>query len=168
MFDVKQIKPRVRGISDKYSWNLYQWLNKYKKHRDLKIYYTGDEFNPDNFVASKIIIGYEIQGTNDILGNNLSGIIRNGIKKTDSYCFCPFGGFDTESFIDITDIFWKNYLRKGRCFLFKHDSIWLLGDEDRYSYIGKSSRRCNWCGQWQHREIEKITVIKRKDKWKND
>lgn len=165
MFNVKQIKPEVKGESDKYSWNLYSWMNKYKNYESLKVYYTDNEFDLEDFDNYKVLIGCKIQNTNDILGNRLTEIIRNGIKKTDCYCFCAFGGFDTKTFIDITDIFWKNYIQKGRCFLFGHDDVWLLGDKNRYTYVGKSSRRCNWCGRWEHREILKETIIKRKEIW---
>lgn len=165
MFDVKQIKPKVKGQSDKYSWNLYSWMNKYKKYIQYKVYYIGNyEFDKNNISLRNIVIGRK-HSEAEMSGDTLYHIIHNGIKKDDSFCFLQSQGWNIKDAKDITDIFWKSYIQEGRCFLFGHNDVWLLGDENRYTYVGKSSRRCNWCGRWEQREILKETIIKRKEIW---
>lgn len=168
MFNVKQIKPKVAKISDKYSWNIYSYLNRHKKDQNLRVYYINNQFDPYNMDLSKVLIGFKVCQSNDYIGNTLNQIVREGNRNITTFCFCKFGGFNTDEFINITEIFIKEYLERGRCFLFKHDNIWLLGDENRYTYISNNSRRCNWCGRWEYRKIEKVVTIERKEKWRGE
>jgi len=35
MIDINKIKPKIKGQSDKYSWNLYKFLNKQIKQKEV-------------------------------------------------------------------------------------------------------------------------------------
>lgn len=164
--DPKLVKPKIKGESDKYSWNLYRWLYKYRKYADYKVYYIADEeFDRNNLKLSKIIIGKK-HSDREITGNLLSNIINKGSCSEDSYCFLKSIGWNTDKAIDITELFKKEYIRIGRCFIFGHTDIWLRGDKDKFTIINKHSRRCNWCGKYENRYIETEKTIKRKEVWR--
>lgn len=65
---------------------------------------------------------------------------------------------------DITDEFWKLYEQIGRCTFDRDHRMHFINDDDRYTMIG-STRRCNWCGQWHERKLEKQVRIERREVW---
>lgn len=162
--DIKLVKPKIKGESDKYSWNLWRWLNKYKWHRNVYFRITEDspEFNINNIKASDLYIG--TMDSTGLSGNRLGTILGKGIGKDDCFAFHPIAGWRNDEFIDITDIFWKEYINIGRCLFTEHSGVWIRGDEDRFSYTN-NTRKCNWCGKWQHKEIIKEVKIKRHEVW---
>ncbi len=164
--DIKLIKPKVKGESDKYSWNLYNWMIKYKQHKSVFVYLEdGEEFDINNidFAPRNIIIGTRYSD-GCISGNRLSSIIYKGRGKDDCWAFNKLGGWRYKDFHDISDIFWKKYLKLGRCLLYGHSDMWLQGDDNRYTVVN-NTRKCNWCGEWQHKEIKKVVKIERKEVW---
>lgn len=169
--DINRIKPKTKNLSDKYSWQLYSFLNnlykdkiegKYIKNQ-LKIYWntksrwdgeyvdylTGDLSTRQIFISS-------LGGTT--VGYFMSEVISD--KKPENYWIKPF----ESHLIDITEWFWKEYENKGRCLFYGHSNIWLKGDEDRYTVVN-NTRRCEWCGEWQHKTIEVTKRVDRKVVW---
>lgn len=166
MVDLKLIKPKIKGESDKYSWNLYRWLYKYRKYANYGVYYIGkEEFNIEKLRLDKIIIGQKHSDI-EMTGNLLSQIINKGAYHSDSNCFLNSLGWNTVNAIDITELFFKNYILKGRCFLYGHSGVWLKNYNKKFTTINKHSRKCNWCGLHETRFIETKKTIERKEVWK--
>jgi hypothetical protein len=171
--DIKKIKPKVKGQSDKYSWNLYKFLEKQVKQRDvgnfapkqLRVYWLHHsfwdgsylEFNPNKLNHRQIIISpFGGKGS----GYFLSHILPDGMKKE---CYA-LSVYHPDEFSDITNWFFTTYERDGRCIFDREHSGWWSGEENRFTYIN-NTRRCNWCGQWHKKEIHKIVKIKREEVW---
>lgn len=172
---LKAVKPKNVKRDDKYSKNLYKFL---KNHNaNCKVYFNKKNWdkkditiNWDDVQTTQVIIGGNIQediwegkNTGMVIGKGLSSIL-NGNKLKEEGAYCLFGRFyPNRDFIDITDEFWKRYIRIGRCLFTSHDSYW--DNEDRFIYVG-NTRKCKWCGKWQHKEIVKKVEIKRETVWK--
>lgn len=168
--NINQIKPKTKGKSDKYSWQLYEYLrrNKYditntKVFFNTKSWFDGSklEFDKSNLILRQIWIGYDDDGWFD--GNNLNTIISQSKEKYEIFA----NPWIKNNYIDITNWFWNEYIIIGRCIWDREHNRRLLNDENRFTYVN-NTRKCNWCGQWQHREIEKIVEIKREEKWVNN
>gem|GEM_PF-6434809 len=71
-----------------------------------------------------------------------------------------------EEYMDITEWFFKTYEKDGRCIFDREHNKWFLGAENRFTYVN-NTRRCNWCGKWQQKEIKKEQTIKQKEVWKD-
>lgn len=177
---IKCFKPKTKGKSDKYSCQLYEFLRRHQQRFNglPNVYYiqTQDRWNSElerteqvevlfdkqNFSRAHIWVG-NIDGEGWYYGNKLSCIIGESKEK---YTIFASLWYTDRTVIDITDWFWNEYLKVGRCIWDKSHNTWLMNDDDRFTYINKNSRRCNWCGQWQHREIEKRVKLERKSLWK--
>ena len=99
-------------------------------------------------------------------GNKRYGYMLDSIfhKGTRSEMFALL--YRDEELTDITDWFFKNYQRFGRC-MFDLDHIgWWSGGENRYTKINNHSKRCNWCGVYLEREIIKEIKINKRETWK--
>jgi hypothetical protein len=171
MFDINKIKPKVKGQSDKYSWNLYKFLHKQINQKEIgkyvlkqiKVYWLhhsrwdGEylEFNPNELDIRQIIIS-PFGGTRT--GYFLSQILLEGKNE----CFAL--PYEDDELTDITEWFFKTYEKDGRCMFDREHNGWLLGDENRFTYVN-NTRKCSWCGKWQHKEIKKVQTIKRKEVW---
>ncbi len=175
--NINLIKPQNKGISDKYSWQLYQYIRKRfpytKSLNDVRVYWDNisswdgsiTNLDENNINIRQIIIGK--MHSNLLSGSRLLTIMGQDKDKYEMFCYHPIGGWKNEQFIDITDWFWKKYIKLGRCLLDKHHNRWWMNDDCRFTYIN-NTRRCNWCGQWQKKEIKKEVKILRKEKWVNE
>lgn len=169
--NLKEIKPKVRGKSDKYSWQLYQYLKKNPTH--TKVFWNRKNYSPDGtysdfsegqlYKSGRIIIGRMHE---ELIGANLGTIMGQGKNKYQSWCYHPFGGWSNDQFEEITDYFWEGYTKLGRCFLDPQHNSWWFSDDKRFIYVN-NTRRCNWCGQWQERKIEKVVRVNRNTVWEN-
>lgn len=163
---IARIKPVKRGESDKYSWNLYRYL---KEHRNVRIcWYSKSIINGTAipFESTKSLLSTQtvvLIGESGSSGNRIANILGNGESgKIVSY---SLGLWQQDKFVDITEWFFREYLRIGRCiFDREHNGLW-LGSEGRFTQINRNSRKCNWCGQHQRRRIEKVVKMERRVKW---
>ncbi|WHH59137.1 hypothetical protein [Petroclostridium sp. X23] len=171
--DIKFIKPKKKNISDKFSSNLYEFL-KAKPYYDRVYWYEIDpidgtriQFSEEcRFDISNIIIGMARDSDGVVSGRKLSSILMGVKGYKDAHCYHPIGGWDPRNFVDITDWFWDRYFKIGRCLFLDHDRTFIQDDNNtRWTYINKNSRRCNWCGEWQHRTIVKKVKIERREIW---
>lgn len=166
--NLKDIRPAIKGVSDKFSWNLYKWLNN-KQNRDCnfdKVYFIpsddNDKFDLNNIKPSQILIGNRWSST-CIAGRMLNSILGSNRVQTASYT--NGGGWRIDLAIDITDDFFRRYIEIGRCLFFSHnDETWIVGESQRYEYSG-NNRICKWCGHEQFKTIEEIVVTKQVIKW---
>lgn len=102
-----------------------------------------------------IIIGLVHDG--DVCGARLNCILCG---EPQTWCFCGLA----DQVVDITEQFWPAYERDGRCVIDRKHTGWFANDEDRFTIVG-GTRRCNWCGQWYERHIEKRARIERRQVW---
>jgi hypothetical protein len=175
MLDINQIKPKVKGQSDKYSWNLYNFLNKLYKKRDVGKYiknqmeivwltnarWNGEhiEFDPNNLnkgLNQLLIIPLGIENCRSFYSMN--SIMREG--KAMEFALV----WKKEELVNITDWFIENYIKDGRCVFDRNHDRWMQYTENRFTYVN-STRKCNWCGEWHKKEIHKEVKIKRKEVW---
>lgn len=174
--NLNDIKPKARGKSDKFSWNLYRFLEKNYKKSTFHFYHIVDQedyvngevvnkkvpFDINDAKTMDIWVGNEREDGLFMYGNRL-WTITSGSKERFTEFANPW--LRNKEYIDVTDEFIKAYLRIGRCLFTRHSNRWIEGDEARFTYINKNSRRCNWCGRYQTRRIKKIQTIKRSETW---
>jgi len=89
-------------------------------------------------------------------GRSIGSIIRGdrGEAATTFWFSSRFG------LRDITEEFWSEYERIGRCAWDKNHRISMIGDENRYSVSedGKT-RQCNWCGDIDVNYAEFLSLL---------
>lgn len=170
--DLTKIKPRVKSESDKYSWNFYRFLERITKGRDgkyiknqLEIHWLHHsrldgsflEFNPNKLNTMQLII-LPLGINNGRSFYSMSSIMREG--RATEFAL----PWKKEELTNITDWFFDTYERDGRCIFDREHNGWWRGSDNRFTYIN-NTRRCNWCGEWHIKEIEKKVKIERKVKW---
>ena len=143
---LKSIEPTVRGESEKYSWNLYSYMREY----------TGFSLGAFKSIQGDIIIGHQYH--DGVSGKELMSILRESRRGTEFW-------FDDYWKLKEDESFFNEYQRIGRCLMIPHDYQWYIGEEHRFTRIG-NTRRCNWCGKWEHMTIHKKTKITREEVWK--
>lgn len=157
----KTIKPSVKGQSDKFSWRLYQRALKRGRERVYLMAWSFidgyrapslDDLEAGNTPAYQIAIG--VKNDDWFNGNTLRNICTPGTAKHD-WAYSP--AHHVAEWIDITDWFWSNYLRIGRCLFWKYEHSWLQ--------INRNARKCEYCGKQERRSIKKVQTIKRQEIW---
>jgi hypothetical protein len=173
IIDLKEIKPKVKGESDKYSWNLYNFLNSLFKKRENGKYYKKQleicwlhhsrfdgkwlDFNPDKLnIMQLIIVPLGVENGRSFY--SLSSILREG--KAVEFAI----PWKKEGLTNITEWFFDTYEKDGRCIFDRNHNSWLLGSDNRFTYVN-NTRKCNWCGEWYKKEIVKEVKIKRREIW---
>lgn len=155
-------KPKVKGESDKFSWNLYWFI---EKHRNVRIMFnTKDRINGKHLVFNPkdSLPGWQVFifiGDHEYTGRPLYGVMDGTRNSLGDYCLFQ------NQIIDITEWFFKEYLRIGRCIFDRGHKTYWQGGSSRYTQINKSSRKCNWCGKHFHRVIQKETKVIRHETW---
>ncbi|MGG3890251.1 hypothetical protein [Metabacillus fastidiosus] len=173
MIDINKIKPKVKDESDKYSWNLYNFLNRlfnksgvgkyYKKQLEIHWLHNSRwdgsylEFNKDKLNLNQILI--LPSGKQHYRGTFYELSLIMGKGKATEFAL-PYS-YETT---DITEWFFNTYERDGRCIFDREHNGWWQGDKERFTYIN-NTRKCNWCGEWHKKEIKKVQVIKREETW---
>ncbi len=172
MIKANEIKPKVRGESDKYSWNLYKFINKVRYCNKVIVdieSWQRDEGEPFDIRRIKEC-GYLKRQHVFIVRE---GYFQSGKKLASILSGVPplhqtfyYGWLQNDRILDITEVFWDEYKRRGRCLFFAHEEHFIKGIESRYIQINKHSRKCRWCGHIQTRSIKTIKTIKRVEEWK--
>lgn len=149
--NINNIRPKQSKISDKYSWNLFKYLQKYgiKNHRILFDSNDSGGFHPMNI--------YVMNGT---IGRSLHSIMGDARKFR-----CCLSLYPLDTYEDITEAFWKQYLLLGRCMFDERHAGWWTGGDSRFTVINKNAKRCNWCGKHLRRTITKHVTVKRIERW---
>jgi hypothetical protein len=168
VFDLKLIKPKKKGESDKYSYNLYKLLSNLDKEKLLhqtKIYWLhhsrwdGEHlpFDPKNLnIRQLILTPYDTHS----VGYFMDSVLHKG-TKAERYAL----PYKKEKMMDITQWFIDTYAKIGRCiFDYKHIG-WFYGDENRYKNINENHKECNWCGQLLKKRVEKEVKVVQHTYW---
>lgn len=140
---IKSVQPKINGKSDKYSWNIYRYLKRHKGE-DIRVF-------------KGLIIG--CMSSNGIIGNTIKELMSSYTRQ--EYWFD--GEWET-----LEEHGWfEKYQKIGRCLLIAHNHAWYEGEDTRFTYVN-NTRRCNWCGQWQHKELRKVVKREIKEQWRDD
>lgn len=152
--DLSQIRPAAPSPeSDKFSRNIYNWFRAKGKRYGFGVWCEQrniitdkhDPFTYQNARRGDIYFGFRD-------GDFVIGAKMRAVQVGDNETACWVG---TRKAIEITDWFWSEYLKRGRCLLNDHD-MGLLYDRGRFTVNGET-RTCNWCGAVQHRHVRTIT-----------
>lgn len=125
---------------------------------------TKDRINGEHLVFKpwKSLPGWQMYvftGDKEYIGMSIHGIMDGTRNSLGDYCLYQ------DQLIDITEWFFKEYLKIGRCIFDREHKGWWQGGDTRFTVINKSSRRCNWCGKHFHREIQKEIKVIRHETW---
>lgn len=168
--NINKIKPKDGKNSDKYSVNLWRFIREHYYHgqhcdRVYAIQWSIIDgsflpFDRNDPKASQLFIG-RLGEDGFMSGRKLSNIISGGKGYKNCYAMVP-GSYPNA--IDVTDWFWPEYIRMGRSLWDASGSNYMLGGEDRFTYVG-NTKRCNWSGRWYEKKIVKKVKIERCEEW---
>lgn len=141
------IKPKVKGQSDFFSWQLFRWIR--KNPTAFRIYKgtwnSIDGLNADN---TALYIGYERENGGWIIARNLRNLC---CVNQDLQSYSYGGCHDTANWIDVTQEFWSDYMKKGVC---------AIHGDNAHDWTNCESRRvCNHCGKVQESTIIMVPKI---------
>lgn len=172
--DLSCIKPKVKSISDKYSWNLYKLLHKITSNRDtgkyvknqLRVYWRKSSWfdgkitefkDVERIDTRQILISPFGKGSFYNLGNIM------GERGNQEWALI----YPESDLEDVTEWFFNTYERDGRCVFDREHRGWWKGEDGRFTYSENESKRiCSWCGVTQHKHIEK--VVKEVITWESE
>ena len=153
--DPATIKPSIRRQSDKFSWNVYQFMVK-RPHSKV--------FSGPDVITGKALEFYvggldTDDGAPWFYGQSL---IRIACGDKETYAYPPKLVRD---FVDVTD-FWERYQKVGRCIWDPGHTGWMQGGQDRFIFSGDGqTRTCQWCGAVQTLKIEVKMIEQRREWW---
>lgn len=146
-----QIKPKVRGQSDFFSWQLYRYMKKYRNPSEHRIWAATWSncygVQPDK---PSLYIGSDRDG-DWIHARQLRNLCLVG-QKIERYAYgAPH---DTGNWVDVTDAFWGDYLKIGVCAIH--------GDFAHKWHEEGGLRTCDHCGKKERKQI----VMVEKEVWR--
>ena len=156
----KNFKPKVRGKSDKFSWNLYRLLKDWEG-REISVVRIGWNTLDGGCDISRgsLYICCDLSVPDWMHGNQIVRVMCEGPKAA-NVAFGMMGSkpwhhYDRE---DVTEWFFREYADKGRCLLvpnWSHDWI----------EINVNARKCRHCGKHERREVYTKRTAKRIEAW---
>lgn len=162
---LKKIKPSNENYkekrSDKYSYLLYEFLKKNKDMRVLKIKSNGYKSYKIFFAKGVYLDPRLTSSPNFIHYAELFRILTGVTKSKIKLCYM-LDSFEQAE--DITEEFYREYARIGRCYWVDHDGPTDYRENGKYLYT-KTGRKCTWCGKWFTKKIKKTVIIKREVEW---
>ncbi|SDZ95338.1 hypothetical protein [Marinobacterium iners] len=138
----EMVKPKVRGQSDFFSWQLYRYLRKYPYASQQRIWAgTWNSATGIDPESPQLYIGSERDGF-WIHARQLRNLCchNSGLER---WAYGP--GHDTRNWTDVTEAFWADYLKKGVCAI--HGDFAHEWDEEG------DRRTCLYCGQVEVKTI---------------
>ena len=141
----EDFKPKVRGESDFYSWQLYRWLKKYPDYSEV---WSGtwnsatghDPERPVLYIGKMFDDGW-------FHGKNLRSTC---VYKAKIQAWAFSNGHHVEEWTDCTEAFWTDYRLKGVCAIH--------GDNAHEWDTDGKERQCKFCGK---REIQKAVMVQK-------
>lgn len=161
---MKAIKPKNVRESDKYSSQIYKYLkdnpNLYTVMYDRNVYdsdsgcYIRKDFDVKDLEICNIFFGKKDYNLSRcIIGKNMRALVGCSRDKYATYAYTLKSECDI---VDITEEFYKAYIRIGRCLYTSHNT-YTKNDDKRFKTINERSRFCIWCGKRQVKENFIIT-----------
>ncbi len=161
MIDLALIAPRPDG---KFSTNLWRHLKKRSLRYRLQVFQRtrsfidGSPTDPKDWHMGDIWIG-DNPGPGWIHGHTLRELVQDRCGAIGWAIPLGVGGYR-----EITQELWATYLLIGRCAWDRHHFDFMRNNEHRFTLVG-TTRRCNWCGEWQHLVVKKHVRIARDRVW---
>jgi len=145
------IKPKTKGQSDFFSWQLFRWIR--KNPTAFRIYAgTWNSINGADADHPVLYIGYKREDENWISARNLRNLCCVN-QDLQSFSYGP--AHDTANWVDVTYAFWVDYMKKGVC---------AIHGDNAHKWLGGGNRRmCEHCGQAQ----ESTTRMVPATEWEN-
>lgn len=142
-FDADQIAPDETG---KFSPMLFSWLKSHGKKSGADVFRTVEDSGNPFDLGQTIVLGNQDEDK-WVYGTKLATIVTR----------CPLTRFAwPQKFENISDLFWNEYLKVGRCLWDAQHDIGMIGDENRFSDPVGYKKTCNWCGTVMHRHVKVI------------
>lgn len=144
----KQFAPAKRGESDKFSWNLYRWLREYSRRYGRRVSAMPPRIiqAPD---TSRYLIGF-FDDDGWFVGEKIVRVLVGPMSaRAPVLECCAFSPELIEKHKDVTDLFWSEYARIGRCLFDIDHEDFMLYTDDRYRSVNPYHRECKWCGRTQ-------------------
>lgn len=138
-----EIKPTTKGKSDFFSWQLFRWV---RKNPECTKVWAGTWNNCTGVDREKSVlyIGYERDGK-WIHARQLTNLCTHGARLD---CFAYGTAHDTENWVDVTDAFWSDYMKKGVC---------AIHGDYAHNWSQEGGRRtCSYCGKTEKRETRMV------------
>jgi hypothetical protein len=141
------ITPKVPApASDKFSRNIANWLRRNRIRQGAGVFCSERSwldgsripFTHHDAARSDIYIG-QMDEEGWVYG---AGVRAIQIKDFQVFAHPP----RKWPAVDITDWFWAEYLKRGRCLMESTHDVGVQYDEARFAVVGEGHRRCNWCG----------------------
>lgn len=146
--DIHVINPKN---GDRYSPNLYRWLN-HRRGRQPLISLTRVFSDP----GETLWIGYldpEGDATFTFIGARLISVLCNGVSE---HSGAYYGLADK---LTCVEDFWPRYAAIGRCAIDTRHTMFFIGDDQRWTVEG-NIRHCRWCGN-HSQTFRRWTEVKR-------
>jgi hypothetical protein len=141
------IKPVAKGKSDFFSWQLFRWIR--KNPTACRIYSgTWNSVNGVDAANRILYIGYEREGDRWISARPLRNLCCVG-QDLQSYSFGPC--HDIKNWVDVTNIFWGEYMKKGVCAI--HG-----GYSHKWTQETDELRDCDYCGEIEILKTKMVEV----------
>lgn len=153
--NIKSIDPKY---GDKYSPNIFKWINGTTKTRPLFYLVANLVAYQDDW--GSIYIGYKSPHEADknwISGLPLGQVLCSGYLKSRWQLFA----IKTAGMTQIKN-FWEDYIKDGRCAIDKEHARGFIGDETRWITNG-NTRACQWCGKAEQKLVKRKEVIIHED-----
>ena len=164
---LNQIKPATPKVSDKYSYNLWEWVSQFQKdyHQLPSVYAVvpvSETFDMSELKKGHwpIYLGLKQQD------GSLSAAELNSVLgcQPQIWSFTPEVHFESSELIEITEAFWSTYQAIGRCLFHDHAANFIVGASERFTYNEEGDMRtCQWCGHQQARQL--VEVVKIEERW---
>lgn len=144
MKNFEEYKPKAKGKSDFYSWNLYIWLRKQasgaKWMQKTRIYKSED---------GTLFIGARYDGSHDgVTGTRLSQLCSGSGSGKFPLVGCWVGSGKWQ---DVTEQFYAEYERIGVCAIH--------GDWAHNFTIDGDTRACEYCGKVERKRVELVEKV---------
>lgn len=156
-----QFKPAKKHHSDKFSWRFYQRILKNGREKVYLMAWSPidgirelPEKPPKDFISASSLAVGRIGDMGFFHGATLGTICTPNAPLHD---WAYHRGFNTEKWIDVTEWFWRNYKRKGRCLFYRSTHSWVE--------INRNSRKCAYCETLQVRKVITEKRIERYETW---
>lgn len=140
----EKYKPKEKGKSDFYSWNLYRWLRKHGKPNSRPMHSIFKNESGELFIG---------ESRNTLAEDTVHGVRLRALCSGSGSVKLPHSGcyIDSHKWQDVTDEFYAEYERIGAC------AIW--GDLSHKFTVDGDTRTCDYCGKVERKRVKLVEKV---------